>query len=110
MPFKRSVMSKITEIVTMQIADGIARDEFIAIVDGLEVNYHSKQPGFIDCELIYYEPKDTWLMIMHWESKEQLQVSSQKMFKDSAAEPFVKSLNPKSVKMTITPQIKAWSI
>lgn len=103
-------MSKITEIVTMQTIEGVTRDEFIAIVDGLEINYHSKQPGFIDCELIYDEPKNTWLMIMHWESKGQLQASSQKMFKDSAAEPFVKSLNPKSVKMTITPQIKSWCL
>lgn len=101
-------MNKITEIVTMQIIDGITKDEFIAIVDGLEINYHSNQPGFIDSELIYDETNNLWIMIQHWESKEQLQAASQKMFKDSTAEDFVKSINPKSVKMIITPQIKTW--
>lgn len=101
-------MKKITEIVTMQIAEGITQDEFISIVDGLEINYHSKQPGFIDSELMYDESSNFWIIIQHWESKEQIKAASQQMFKDSTAEQFVKSLNPKSVKMTITPQIKTW--
>ena len=48
-------MSIATEIVTMKIAQEITKDEFISIVDGLERNYHSKQPGFIDTELLYNE-------------------------------------------------------
>jgi hypothetical protein len=47
-------------------------------------------------------------MIQHWQSKEQLKAASQKIFKDSAAATFVKSLDPHNVKMTILPQLKTW--
>ncbi len=101
-------MCMITEIATMKLVEGITKEEFIFIVDGLEKNFHSKQPGFIDTELLYSESNHLWVMVQHWESMEQLKAASGKMFKDSAAEPFVKSLNTKSVKMTIAPQIKMW--
>jgi len=101
-------MRIITEIVTMKLAVDITRDEFISIVDGLEMNFHSKQPGFIDSELIHDEQNDTWIMIQHWETAEQLKEASRKIFEDSAAKSFVKSLDPKNVKMTIAPQLGAW--
>jgi len=101
-------MSIITEVVTMKLAVNITKDAFIAIVDGLENNFHSKQAGFIDSELIYDEQHDTWIMIQHWETIEQLKTASKKIFTDSNAEPFVKSLDPKNVKMTIAPQLGLW--
>lgn len=97
-----------TELVTMKSLDNTTMEDFISIVNELENNFHSKQPGFIDTELLYDETNSLWIMVQHWESVEQLKAASDKMFKDSAAEPFVKSLNPESVKMTIAPQIKIW--
>lgn len=102
-------MCIITEIVTMKLAAVLTKDEFVSIVDGLEKDFHSKQSGFIDSELIYDEKNDTWIMVQHWETMEQLKEASRKIFADSAAEPFVKSLDPKSVKMTIAPRLGAWS-
>lgn len=101
-------MSIVTEIVKMELAEGITKEEFVAIVDGLEKGFHAKQPGFIDTELLFDEQNEQWLMVQHWQSKEELHAASKQMFHDSAAEPFVKSLDPKSVKMTIAPQIKVW--
>ena len=101
-------MSIITEIVKMKLAVNITKEEFIAIVDGLEKEFHSKQSGFIDSELIYDEQKDIWIMIQHWETAEQLKAASKKIFADSAAEPFVKSLDPKNVTMIISPQLGVW--
>ncbi len=43
-----------TEIVIMTLADNITREEFIVIVDELENNFHSKQPGFISHMLLRY--------------------------------------------------------
>lgn len=101
-------MQVITEIVTMKTMNSIPKDGFISIVDRLECDFHSKQSGFIDSELLYDEQNNLWIMIQHWKSLEQLKAASKKIFKDSDAEAFVKSLNPKSVKMTIAPQIKVW--
>ena len=46
----------ITEIVRMKTVEGITKDEFIGVVDGLERNFHSRQKGFIDTELLYHGP------------------------------------------------------
>jgi len=101
-------MQVMTEVVTMQLAVEMTKEQFVSIVNGLEKDFHSKQPGFIDSELIYDEKTNTWVMIQHWETMEGLKAASRRIFTDSAAEPFVKSLDPKSVKMTIAPQLGAW--
>lgn len=101
-------MSIITEIVKMKTVEGVSNEEFIKIVDGLEKEFHSKQKGFIDTELIYHEEEHEWYMIQHWESKDNLKEASKKMFIDENAEAFVKSLDKKSVKMFIFNQIKIW--
>ena len=101
-------MSIITEIVTMKLAGNIEKNDFISIVDGLERSFHSKQPGFIDTELLYDEKNDLWIMIQHWESIEQLKNASKKIFVDSAAKHFIQSIDPKNVKMTIAPQLGIW--
>lgn len=101
-------MSIVTEIVKMKLVNGITKEDFIAIVDGLENDFHAKQPGFIDTELLFDEQDELWFMVQHWQSKEELHAASKQMFCDSAAERFVKSLVPKSVKMTIVSQIKVW--
>ena len=101
-------MQIITEIVTVKLADDITKDEFVSIVDGLERDFHSKQLGFIDSELIYDEQNDTWIMIQHWETAEQLKEASRKIFEDSAAKSFVQALDPKNVKMIIAPQLGVW--
>lgn len=97
-----------TELVTLKLASNITKEDFIAIVDELERNFHSKQPGFIDTELLYNSKGNEWIMIQHWESAEQLNAASKKIFQDIAAETFVKSVDPKTIKMTILPQIQMW--
>jgi len=103
-------MSITTEIVTMKMVEGIDKEDFISIVGGLEKNYHSKQPGFIDSELLYNDKTDEWIMIQHWDSLENLRSASKKMFDNPITEPFVKSIDPKSVKMIMLPQLGMWNI
>lgn len=98
----------ITEIVKMKLVEGITRDEFVEIVDGLEKNFHSKQKGFMNTELLYHEEENEWYMVQHWTSKDELKEASKKIFSDKTAEAFVKSLEKQSVKMLVLPQIKVW--
>jgi len=101
-------MNIITEIVTMKTIERIAKDDFIKIVDGLEKNYHSKQEGFIDTELLYNDKTDEWIMIQHWDNLDNLKSSSRQMFNNPITESFVKSLDPKTVKMLMLPQLGKW--
>lgn len=101
-------MSIVTEIVTMKIVEGTAAKDFINIVDHLEKEYHSKQPGFIDTELLFNDKSGEWMMIQHWDTMEHLTSASKQMFKDPVASTFVQVINPQAVKMTMLPQLKRW--
>lgn len=101
-------MAVATEIVTMRTAEGIGKEDFISIVDGLETNYHSKQPGFVDSELLHDEKNDDWIMIQHWDDFGTMRTASKKMFNNPITEPFVNSINPKSVTMIMLPQEGVW--
>ena len=98
----------ITEIVRMKTVEGIEEEEFIEIIDGLEKNFHSRQKGFIDTELLFHEEVKEWYMIQHWNSQEDLKEASKKIFMDKNAEKFVNSLNKESIKILILPQIASW--
>lgn len=101
-------MAVTTEIVTMKTIPGITKNEFIQIVTGLEREFHSKQEGFLDTELLFDEGNGEWLMVQHWKTAELLKTASRNLFKDKGAEMFVKALDPKTVKMKILPQIGTW--
>ncbi len=103
-------MCVITEIVTMKTATKLIKEEFIRIVDGLERNFHSKQPGFMDTELLYNDKSDEWIMVQHWVSREEQKAASKKMFEDESAAAFVQALEPKTVKMSILPQLGKWTL
>ena len=101
-------MNIIIEIVTMKTIEKITKDDFIKIVDGLEKNYHSKQEGFIDTELLYNDKTNEWIMIQHWDNLDDFKSSSRQMFNNPITETFVKSLDPKTVKMLMLPQLGKW--
>lgn len=97
-----------TEIVTMKITEMTARDTFIQIVDGLEENYHRKQAGYVDCELLYHDKMDEWIMIQHWDNAENLKRASREIFKHPAAKAFLEAVDSKSVTMWVSSQLAKW--
>lgn len=101
-------MSIITEIVTMKTNEGIGKDDFVNIFTELEKNFHSKQPGFIDTELLFNEKTDEWIIIQHWDNLENLQSASKKMFGNTVTENYVQALDSKTVKMLMLPQLGTW--
>ena len=101
-------MFKITEIVTMKTLNGISKEHVTRIVDDLEKNFHSKQPGFIDSELLYNDKTDEWIMIQHWNSIDNLKEASRKIFLDAASAEFIAALDKQNVKMLILPQVGIW--
>jgi len=102
-------MATATEIVSMKTMEGVGKEDFFRIVDALETNFHAKQPGFIDSELLHDEKSDEWFMIQHWDSLDNMRSASKKMFHNPVTESFVNSVNPKTVKMVMLPRMGAWS-
>jgi len=98
----------VTEIVTMKCSDGISKEDFIKIIDNLECQFHSKQDGFMDTELLYDGKENSWIMIQHWTSAERMKAASKKMFQDPATEQFRSSIDPKQVKISVYPILGTW--
>lgn len=103
-------MKIITEIVEFNVEEHLSKDEFVEIVNDLEINFHSVQLGFIDTELLYDEKNQKWIMIQHWDSIENLKSASSKMFKNTSNEKFRNVLKSQTVKMNIMAQIKSWKL
>lgn len=101
-------MSRITELVTMKAKEGIETEAFIGIIDRLERNFHSKQDGFLDTELLYDENGNTWIMVQHWQSIEQMKASSANMFQDNVTLEFRGAIEPKEISIRAFPVSGSW--
>jgi hypothetical protein len=100
----------VTEIVSFEIINGINDQEFIKIVDFLEKEFHMKQNGYIDTELIKGKDDNQWMMIQHWQTMNDAKESSKQMMKSKFTENFRNSLDPKSVKLSCLEQKYRWII
>jgi heme-degrading monooxygenase HmoA len=98
-----------TEIVEFKTVPGNKDEEFIKIVDDLEKDFHSKQSGFIDTELVKGDEKCQWIMIQHWESIEKAKESSKMMMKEPITEAFRQALDVRTVKLRYLNQVNLWS-
>ena len=86
----KEIEESYTEIVTFKTIENVTKEEFISIVDELEKNFHSLQPGFIDSELLYNDVAEEWIILQHWDSMENMQLASKKMFDNPITETFIK--------------------
>ena len=98
----------VTEIVEFEIAEHVSKDSFVDIVSSVENNFHMKQRGYIDSELV--KGKDnSWTMIMHWESIDDARQAVKLMMQETSTEEFRQVVDPKTVRMSLLEQIKTWS-
>lgn len=95
----------ITEIVNFDV--DLKSEDVLKIIHQLEEDFHMKQDGYIDSELIKAN-KNGWTLIMHWDSKQELRSASKKMMTAPETEQFRKVVIPPSVKITVSKQIKRW--
>jgi len=98
----------ITEIVSFDIDESITNEVFKEIVDLLEINFHSQQSGYIDSELVKCK-NNSWIMIMHWESLEEVKNASKMLMKSKISERFRQAIIPSTVKMNYFEQVKKWT-
>jgi hypothetical protein len=98
----------ITEIATFKSTEDYSDDAFINIVNALENNFHVKQTGYIDTELIKGKEESQWMLIQHWRTMEAAKESSKAFVKSAATETFRNALDPRSVSLHFTKQIQTW--
>jgi len=99
----------ITEIVSFDTDPSISEETFKAIVRTVETEFHMKQPGYIDSELVKGRD-NSWTMIMHWESLQEVKDASKMLMKNDLTTGFRQAIIPSSVKMGYLEQIQQWSL
>ncbi len=97
----------VTEIVSFDIDESISNETFKEIVDSVEIEFHMLQSGYIDSELIKAR-NNSWIMIMHWESIEEVKLASKLLMKSDLTKRFRQSIIPSTVKMNFLEQVKKW--
>lgn len=98
----------VTEIVSFDIDEAVSPDTFTEIVNTLELEFHMQQQGYIDSELAK-GIKNSWTMVMHWESMEEVKLASKTMMKSDLTKRFRETIIPSTVKMSYLEQIAVWS-
>lgn len=98
----------VTEIVSFDIDNAISDENFKEIVNSVEIEFHMKQAGYIDSELVKGK-NNSWTMIMHWESLEEVKHASKLLMKSDLTTSFRQAIIPSTVKMSYLEQIKKWS-
>ena len=98
----------ITEIVSFEINDSISIETFTEIVTSLEMEFHMMQSGYLDSELVK-GTENSWTMIMHWESLEEVKLASKLLMKSDLTKEFRDAIIPSTVRMSYLGQIKTWS-
>jgi hypothetical protein len=98
----------ITEIVSFDINDSISIETFQEIVTSLEIEFHMMQAGYIDSELVKGK-ENSWTMIMHWDSLEEVKLASKLLMKSDLSKLFRDAIIPSTVRMSYLEQIKTWS-
>lgn len=97
----------VTEIVEFCFVPGYPDETVVELVDALEKNFHSKQRGFMDTELLK-DASGKWVMVQHWECMEDLKEVIKKMMKDPATEDFRNAIDPATVKMQLLSRVQTW--
>jgi hypothetical protein len=98
----------VTEIVSFDIDNSISIEAFIEIVNSVETEFHKMQSGYIDSELVKGK-ENSWTMIMHWESLEEVKLASKMLMKSDLTINFRDAIIPATVRMSYLEQIKKWS-
>lgn len=98
----------ITEVVSFDIIDSISVETFKEIVHALEIEFHLKQAGYIDSELVKGR-NASWTMIMHWESLNEAKLASKGLMLSHLTERFRNAIIPSTVKMSFSEQIQKWN-
>lgn len=98
----------VTEIVSFDIDSSISDESFKEIVNSVEIEFHKKQAGYIDSELVKGK-NNSWTMIMHWESLKEVKFASKLLMKSDLTTSFRQAVIPSTVKMSYLEQIKKWS-
>jgi len=98
----------ITEFVKFKALETTSDEQLISKAD-LNVNdFHKKQDGFIDAELVKDIEENTWHFIFHYESLEKIKAVGEKLRKSKEFGEFIPLIAPESIRASFHEHLVKW--
>ena len=96
----------IVELVHFKLAQGVDEVAFLAEAEKVQKEFLEKQPGFKSREI--FKGEGEWVDIVHWENEENANKAAESFESNPECSPFIKMVDPESVKSTHFTQVKSY--
>ena len=97
----------ITELVRFKLLGSTTEAQLLSKAQLLN-DFHKKQDGYIDCELVKDVNEESWYFIYHYECLEKVMKVGEKLCQSKAFDEFMPLLVPDSVNVSFYKQLKKW--
>lgn len=96
----------IIELVHFRLAQDVDEASFLAEAEKVQKEFLEKQPGFKSREI--FKGESEWVDIVHWEREEDANKAAENFESNPECSPFIKMVDPESVKSTHLEQVKSY--
>jgi hypothetical protein len=98
----------ITELIAFELREGISNDSLIRQADTVINDFHRKQEGYIDMELVSGTSDSTWQMILHYRSMEDIEKVKNNIPHSDAIKDLTEMLKPGSLQVSFYENRGKW--
>ena len=99
----------ITELIVFELKKGIAKNQVVNQANKMVNDFHKKQDGYVDMELICDPSEDQWKMIIHYETMEDIEKVKLNIPNSKAIKDFTALVLPESLKVSFYDQLQKWT-
>ena len=98
----------ITEFVKFKGLENRSDEQIITASENFINDFHVKQDGFIDVELIKPFEGNDWMLIFHFENMEKVKAIGEKMRSSKEFGEFATAIVPGSISVSFNHKLKGW--
>ena len=99
----------ITEIITFKKREETTTDQLVRRADKVVSEFHKKQEGYYDMELICNNSSQLWQMIVHYQSMNDIEKVKKNISHSTVIKSFTELILPETMEVTFYEQLGKWS-
>jgi hypothetical protein len=98
----------ITELIAFEKRNEISSNELIDVAEKVVTNFHKKQDGYVDMELIKESSGRLWKMIVHYQTMEDIEKVKINIPQSKVIKEFTQLVIPESMDVSFFEQQQKW--
>ncbi|MBN2772851.1 MAG: hypothetical protein JXR31_01290 [Prolixibacteraceae bacterium] len=100
----------ITEFISFELSDGIGHEQLILQADRVVNEFHKKQDGYVDMELVCENSGKQWQMVIHYQTMDDIEKVKTNLPKSCAIKGFTELIRPGTMKVSFYGQKGKWEV